>query len=455
MEGLLILAVIGLALMYYGKNDDYENLERRFNELNANRIHLSNAQSIADRTRADSYKSKTEKEANIYYQGKVNEANSYYNKRLSEADFVRQCLEQKISEFPVLAVMISDWQTAKDDALAQKLRIKKRPAPKASDVVKGIKEEKRLLIAENKAYKWELQYLRNLLPWIEELEDDIMQAKDPVSAYYNDAVDDSGNIDEARHWLSPEEYNKLSDIEKYQKALDRYKRRNKSNAEIGREYERYIGYLYEQKGYTVEYYGIKKGVEDLGRDLICTNGNEIHVVQCKCWSNIKKKTIHEKHINQLFGTAMVYYLEYPKIEAMKQLQYSQEEADSMQYREDDDIDLVTWNMLLETIQSEISFISPSNLFQKVITPVFFSTVPYTKMAKEFGNALGVIMKEEPMEEYPLIKCNINKNKQKIYHLPFDQQYDNCLIKNKGECYVKTVAEAEAKGFRRAKRWSGN
>ena len=36
-----------------------------------------------------------------------------------------------------------------------------------------------------------------------------------------------------------------------------------------------------------------------------------------------------------------------------------------------------------------------------------------------------------------------------YHLPFDPQYDSIIIGNvDGECYVNTVAEAEAKGFRR-------
>ena len=30
----------------------------------------------------------------------------------------------------------------------------------------------------------------------------------------------------------------------------------------GKDYERYIGYLYESKGYKVEYHGIKKGFED-------------------------------------------------------------------------------------------------------------------------------------------------------------------------------------------------
>jgi hypothetical protein len=53
-------------------------------------------------------------------------------------------------------------------------------------------------------------------------------------------------------------------------------------------------------------------------------------------------------------------------------------------------------------------------------------------------------------EFPRIKCNIN-GKDKIYHLPFDQQYDRTQIKNNGEFMAWSVAEAESKGFRRAKR----
>ena len=53
----------------------------------------------------------------------------------------------------------------------------------------------------------------------------------------------------------------------------------------------------------------------------------------------------------------------------------------------------------------------------------------------------------------MIKCNISKTGEKIYHLPFDQQYDRVEISpNKGECYVYTVKEAEDRGFRRAFRW---
>ncbi len=62
-----------------------------------------------------------------------------------------------------------------------------------------------------------------------------------------------------------------------------------------------------------------------------------------------------------------------------------------------------------------------------------------------------------LEDYPMIKCNINRNTgERIYHLPFDQQYDKCIINPaEGEFYAKTVKEAEENGFRRAMRWRGN
>lgn len=45
----------------------------------------------------------------------------------------------------------------------------------------------------------------------------------------------------------------------------------------------------------------------MGRDLICMKDGKIHIVQAKCWS--ADKTIHEKHIFQLYGTTLCYELE--------------------------------------------------------------------------------------------------------------------------------------------------
>ena len=58
--------------------------------------------------------------------------------------------------------------------------------------------------------------------------------------------------------------------------------------------------------------------------------------------------------------------------------------------------------------------------------------------------------------YPCIKCNISRTtNEKIYHLPFDQQYDKTIVElDRNEKYLRTVYEAEMQGFRRAWRWFG-
>jgi hypothetical protein len=165
--------------------------------------------------------------------------------------------------------------------------------------------------------------------------------------------------------------------------------------------------------------GIENGLEDLGRDLVCIKGNEIEIVQCKCWAS--HKTIHEKHINQLFGTTVKYFIDH--------------------YQKTNEKNTI--NLFPELI----------NLGQ--IKATFITSTKLSETAKNFAKALGVKFIEEKMlDKYPLIKCNIAPNGDKIYHLPFDQQYDKTLIKNKGEFYASTIKEAEEKGFRRAFRWRG-
>lgn len=83
-------------------------------------------------------------------------------------------------------------------------------------------------------------------------------------------VNELPDYDPTRDYLSKEEYNSLSTVERNQLALDRYKASHKkSKWQIGRDYELYIGYRYSQSGYSVDYFGSYMGLEDLGRDLIC------------------------------------------------------------------------------------------------------------------------------------------------------------------------------------------
>ncbi|WP_143699419.1 restriction endonuclease, partial [Xanthomonas oryzae] len=203
-------------------------------------------------------------------------------------------------------------------------------------------------------------------------------------------------------------------------ALENWTRRKKSNWEIGRDYERYVGYLYETQGYEVQFTGAIDGFADMGRDVIARRGSQLVIVQCKYWASHKE--IHEKHIFQLFGSSLEYAFRFNalKIDGVKSL-----------------------------------FDNPS---QKIgLNPVLYTSTKLSGVAKEVARKLNVQFHElARISDYPLIKCNVSeRNRERIYHLPFDQQYDRVKISRTPEMYAYTVAEAEKAGFRRAWRWQGS
>ena len=91
--------------------------------------------------------------------------------------------------------------------------------------------------------------------------------------------------------------------------------------------------------------------------------------------------------------------------------------------------------------------------------IFYTTTQLSELARRFAHELNIELKEKFKfdKTYPCIKCNVSRiDETKIYHLPFDQQYDNVKIeKKRGEFYCATVKEAEEKRFRRAYRYRGN
>ncbi len=98
---------------------------------------------------------------------------------------------------------------------------------------------------------------------------------------------------------------------------------------------------------------------------------------------------------------------------------------------------------------------PKFISERGIKPVLITTTELSKTALEFAAVLGIRIDKVPMvKSYPCIKCNINsQSTERIYHLPFDQQYDKTVITpNNQECWVTSVQEAENLGFRRAWRW---
>ncbi len=269
--------------------------------------------------------------------------------------------------------------------------------------IREIRADAKNRIEEAKIATYQLEYLKTMFPAIE----DILETDYKDLSLSETKITDSDPI---RNYISKEEWFALSESQKNQLALDRYiESRKKTKWQIGRDYELYVGYKYSLKGYKVDFYGSYMGLEDLGRDLIAKKNGKTLVIQCKYWS--QKKTIHEKHIAQLYGTAVCY-----------------------------------------SLQNDIPF--------ETVTPVLITNITLSDTAKEFSEYLSIkIVENFEFGEFPRIKCNIGKDEfgfeTKIYHLPMDQQYDSVKIDKKGEFFAFTVKEAEEKGFRRAFKWHSN
>lgn len=335
-------------------------------------------------------------------ESKVNQTNSSLKIAEGKENLWRQLLKERTSGFPSLLKYIEYFEELMDKHLSNTLITKSHPAISSAQVVK--EEAKRRRVAEFMQRKTQaiIEYYENIAPFLLDFkEQEIDETEDALRDYSDEEKEDP-----VTNYMTKEEYRKLTSIQRNQMALERYWQRPKPKWLIGRIYERYVGYVFESKGYDVDYVGIFKGYEDLGRDLICKKGNEIVIIQCKYWSQFK--TIFEKHIFQFFGTVFQY---------------------KDQFRENK------------------------------VRGIFYTTTELSELARRFALELGIDLEEKfKMDQlYPCIKCNISDNGgTKIYHLPFDQQYDNVKIEpNRGEMYCATAEEAEKMGFRRAYRWKGN
>lgn len=335
---------------------------------------------------------------------KLQRKNEELAQRLNDSIFVSEKAKSNLSAIPYMSAIMADFETYGLEKLVRKLdwgnsqeRLKKVKA------IKEIRKDAEAMVEKNLESRYQLAYLLNLFPNLQDVIDADFQQLPIVD------VNDLSEYDAARDYLSKEEYAALSTSERNQLALDRYKNSHKrSKWQIGRDYELFVGYKYQQRGYIVDNFGEYMGLEDLGRDIIAKKGTKTCIIQCKYWSS--KKQIHENHINQLYGTMVSYCIE-------------------------------------------------NNVNKEDVSGILITNIELSPMAKKVAAYLGIKYVEKfEMGEYPCIKCNIGHNefgeKTRIYHLPFDQQYDSTIINGKDEFMAMTVAEAERAGFRRAFRWFG-
>lgn len=315
-------------------------------------------------------------------------------------------LREKSAAMPWIADAVADLYWAQDERVARHLQFKKHPARSSAEIVREHGREKRVLRREKRLAEYRTAFYEHLFPWLRDIGYSEAEAlSEPRVREISDTEDP------ASAWLSKDEWSLLPRVERYQRALDRYKDRRKNDWEIGRDYERFVGYKWETQGYDVTYYGAIKGFEDFGRDLIVFDrSGTITIIQCKYWS--KFKTIPEATIFQLLGSTVSYFIE-------RNGQAPKDFSELMTFAR----------------------------------PYLYTSTKLEPRIKEIALAMGIrILEEDKIIDWPMIKCNLGVSNERIYHLPMDQQYDRVKISKPGECYVGSVAEAEQKGFRRAKRW---
>jgi hypothetical protein len=311
-------------------------------------------------------------------------------------------IENRVRGFEFIARAWADYERARADTQAHALRSKSHPAFAAADAVRDVGRERAEGIKRAKLAEWIVELYEWHFPWLAELRD--LTEEEAYLSEERTKRERTQDDDPVAAWLSDQEFRDLSVSERNQRALDRYLRSRKTPWQLGRDYERYVGYLREQTGHRVTYQGIFLGLEDLGRDVLAEKGTTSEIIQCKRWS--QRKTIHEKHVFQLFGTVVLARLEHP---------------------------------------------------DKTVSGTFTTTTSLSPKAREVAGYLDIRVEDRvPLADYPRVKCNISRLRdERIYHLPFDQQYDRTVIDPElGERYVSTVAEAEELGFRRAWRWKG-
>lgn len=346
----------------------------------------------------------------------LNEALAKSSKREDElSSFIAESLERLRGEsalLPYAVRWIDRLQRYLDEEVVARLASPPNPAPKSAQQVRQAKAQAREAKLEAELLRNRVELYERQAPWLREcadytLEELIEGIKEAESLKHAYATGD----DPARLFLTATEWSSLTTSEKNQLALDRYWEGSRSRTAwvAGVQYERFVGHHFESSGHRVEYHGATQGKHDLGIDLICADSGVIFLIQCKRLSPSREVPVRENTVAQIYGAAMFYAMVH-------------------------------------------------GLDKKTVRPCIFTTYQLSEQASQFAKLLGVTTEERfEFRPYPCIKCNVSQaTGEWIYHLPFDQQYDRVIIdRTAKEFYATTVREAEARGFRRAYKWTGD
>ena len=182
------------------------------------------------------------------------------------------------------------------------------------------------------------------------------------------------------------------DTVRLQQNLEDYLRHrwpNKTPWQVGRDFERYVGFRYEERGYKVTYNGITEHEEDYGVDLFCVSEARVLAVQCKNWK-----------------------------------------------------DPVMWREVAMIAGASLAAARSAGWLSAI--PVLLTTGPLPTETIQYANRANVVVRRVVPREYPVIKCKRSSN---YFHLPWHSNYDRTkLISDQGDRRVFRVEEAVLDGF---------
>jgi hypothetical protein len=381
MEIIVGLCVVGIIILFFYINSLKSEADQKkiFEKQSRENFH----EKLALRRNIDLIEATHKKTLDII----IADSDKKIKKLDEELTIHRHALAHRMQAEPWLASYILQLKTAQDEYNIEK-RLHYRTI---ESLAKRFREKYKPAVAENITIKARMAEYELLFPSLPEYVEIIASSEENVQ-------EDGG-----RSWLTDEEFQQLNIPNRNQLILDRYHSRNKTNWQIGRDYEMYIGHIMKEKGYTnIIQHGIIEKLEDLGVDIIATNPKtgKVAYIQCKNWS--QRKEIRENTITQLYAGALIYMLNHNENPAFAE-------------------------------------------------HIIYTSTTASPLAKKCAHILGIEIHENiSLGKYPSIKCHSGEN-GKIYHLPIDQMYDRTFQVDE---YAHTIEEAEQKGYRRAFRWHG-
>ncbi len=207
------------------------------------------------------------------------------------------------SDTPYFAKQYADCLYLIDLKIASELEHKARPAFTAAEKVREMSGQKRVLQEQCKLQEYQLNLYEAAFPWLSEFKE---ISPEDLASVVNIASTPENEYSTLKKWLSPQEYQTLSEADRLQLALDRYSIGKKATGRSALNMSDMSATVTSKKGYKVRYFGATEGLEDMGRDLIVSKEKKAFRYSMQTLG-CRKNDSRKAHISTLWNDYFASY----------------------------------------------------------------------------------------------------------------------------------------------------